>query len=365
VRALWEPRTPLRLVHLLLVAFPLGLAEFVLLVTGLVLGIGTVVLFGVPLLVGLMLAWRRLARLERRLLGRLHGLSLPDPYRALTAPTRLGRVRERLADPATWRDLAYLLLAFPLGLVSFTLTLTAVATTLALLTAPVWAQVSTPDGFLFGADTPLEGLAIVPLSLLAGVLTLALVRALSALYGAVARLFLTAAPDPELTSRVSALEDARARIIAAADAERRRLERDLHDGAQQRLVAVSQRRLAKGQDASALVAQADLDAREAVAELRDLARGAPARGGGGRGVLHRGRGAHERREVRRGEPRARGPRRGRGAAGARGGRRRGGRRRASPGRCPCTRPASRSSWPPWGSSGSSRAPAPSGPSGSS
>jgi len=76
------------------------LAEFVLLVSGLVLGIGTVVLFGGPLLVGLMLAWRRLARFERRVLERFHGVPLPDPYRALTAATRLARVRERLADPA-------------------------------------------------------------------------------------------------------------------------------------------------------------------------------------------------------------------------------------------------------------------------
>ncbi len=146
MRVLWDSRTPLRFVHLMLVAFPLGLAEFVLLVTGLVLGIGTVVLFGVPLLVGLMLAWRRLARLERRLLMRFHGVSLPDPYRALTAATRFGRVRERLADPATWRDLAYLLLAFPLGLVSFTATFTAVSITFALLTAPLWVAVAGSDG---------------------------------------------------------------------------------------------------------------------------------------------------------------------------------------------------------------------------
>ena len=43
----------------------------------------------------------------------------------------------------------------------------------------------------------------------------------------------------QLHERVDDLRDARARIIAAGDAERRRIERDLHDGAQQRLVALS------------------------------------------------------------------------------------------------------------------------------
>jgi signal transduction histidine kinase len=82
-----------------------------------------------------------------------------------------------------------------------------------------------------------------------------------------------------MTARVAALQDSRARIIAAADAERRRLERDLHDGAQQRLVALSmqlglaKRRLAKGEEVGDLVATADQEARAAIEELRDLARG--------------------------------------------------------------------------------------------
>ena len=82
-----------------------------------------------------------------------------------------------------------------------------------------------------------------------------------------------------MTARVAALQDSRARIIAAADAERRRLERDLHDGAQQRLVALSmqlglaKRRLAKGEDVGDLVVTADREAKAAIGELRDLARG--------------------------------------------------------------------------------------------
>jgi signal transduction histidine kinase len=83
-----------------------------------------------------------------------------------------------------------------------------------------------------------------------------------------------------LRDRVDDLRDARQRIIAAADAERRRIERDLHDGAQQRLIAVAvtlglaQTRIETDPAAAAiLIAQAREEAQLAVKELRELARG--------------------------------------------------------------------------------------------
>jgi signal transduction histidine kinase len=83
-----------------------------------------------------------------------------------------------------------------------------------------------------------------------------------------------------LRARVDHLHDARQRIIAAADEERRRIERDLHDGAQQRLVAVALTLgLAESQlesdpaNAARLIAQAREEAQLAIKELRDLARG--------------------------------------------------------------------------------------------
>jgi signal transduction histidine kinase len=83
-----------------------------------------------------------------------------------------------------------------------------------------------------------------------------------------------------LRDRVDTLHDARQRIIAAADAERRRIERDLHDGAQQRLIAVTmtlglaEQRIHSDPDgAAALVARAREEAQLAVKELRELARG--------------------------------------------------------------------------------------------
>jgi signal transduction histidine kinase len=84
----------------------------------------------------------------------------------------------------------------------------------------------------------------------------------------------------EYRARVADLRDARQRIIAAADAERRRIERDLHDGAQQRLVALATmlslaeaRFKTDPERAAELLARARQEAELAVKDLRDLARG--------------------------------------------------------------------------------------------
>jgi signal transduction histidine kinase len=83
-----------------------------------------------------------------------------------------------------------------------------------------------------------------------------------------------------LHARVDDLRTARQRIIAAADAERRRIERDLHDGAQQRMVAVAvtlgiaeARFKTDPEGALELLKQAREEAQAAVKELRELARG--------------------------------------------------------------------------------------------
>jgi signal transduction histidine kinase len=83
-----------------------------------------------------------------------------------------------------------------------------------------------------------------------------------------------------LRERVDDLRSARQRILAAADEERRRIERDLHDGAQQRMVSVAiTLGLAKTQierdpaEAARLIAEAHEEAQLAVKELRELARG--------------------------------------------------------------------------------------------
>ena len=88
-----------------------------------------------------------------------------------------------------------------------------------------------------------------------------------------------AAAELERRHQAAALRRSRARVIEAADSERRRVGRDLHDGAQQRLLAVAnllkvaQRRLDRGGDAVELLRMAQDELGEAQGELRDLARG--------------------------------------------------------------------------------------------
>jgi signal transduction histidine kinase len=280
VRALFPERLGRR-VGFLLLTLPLGLVYFCVLIVGLASAVGGAFIIGIPLFVALMFLWRALARFERRLLRRLLDVSIEDPYRTPVSATRLGRIRDRVTDPATWKDLAYLLLLLPIGIVSFTVVVCLAGTAVGLLTVAAWGW-SLPDGADLGfmhVDSVWEGVLVLPLALPVWLLFLLAVRGLVALHGGFARALLTASPDPVMAARVSALQDSRARIIAAADAERRRLERDLHDGAQQRLVAMSmslgmaRRRLEKGEDVRELVAGAEEELRAAISELRDLARG--------------------------------------------------------------------------------------------
>ena len=277
---LFPPRLGHRLAYLLL-TLPLGAFYFAVLLSGLLSAVGGAFIIGIPLFVGLMFLWRWLARCERRLLRRLLDVEIESPYRPLVSASRLGRVRDRAVDPATWKDLAYLLLLMPLGLVSATVVICLGGTAVGFLTMPLWVW-TIPGGIdvlFMQVDTVWEGILAAPLALPAWLLLLLAVRALTALHAGVARALLSPSPDPAMIARMSALQDSRARIIAAADAERRRLERDLHDGAQQRLVALSmalglaKRRLAKGEDVTDLVDAADSELRAAITELRDLARG--------------------------------------------------------------------------------------------
>ena len=107
-----------------------------------------------------------------------------------------------------------------------------------------------------------------------------LTRGLAAADAAVARWLLGSGRRAELTARIGELETSRAKVMDAAEAERMRIERDLHDGAQQRLVSLAMelgRAKAKfGTDpeaAAAIVGQAHEQAKEALTELRNLVRG--------------------------------------------------------------------------------------------
>jgi signal transduction histidine kinase len=283
IRPILDAATYRRILYLLL-ALPLGVAEFTFLVTAISFGFGTAVtLIGIPVLIGAVWAWRWLAQLERALIGRLVGVDIPSPYR----PDPVGgrwwrRLAARLSDPATWKDLAFLLLQLPVAIVSFTVAVTVLGLGLGLLFAPAYYWALSDGEFIaaLDVDTLLEAIAVVPVGALILLVGIPGLNALGRLYGWLASQLLGSNADPELTAQVHELEDARSRIIAAADAERRRIERDLHDGAQQRLVALAlnlrmaEQRAESGDPAAAeLVRQAGEEANLALKELRDLARG--------------------------------------------------------------------------------------------
>jgi signal transduction histidine kinase len=105
---------------------------------------------------------------------------------------------------------------------------------------------------------------------------------MATLHGAIIRALLGPSGTAVLQQRVEQLSESREASVDAAEAERRRIERDLHDGAQQRLVALAmdlglaKERLERGDDDAAtvaLVGHAHDEAKRAITELRELVRG--------------------------------------------------------------------------------------------
>jgi two-component system, OmpR family, phosphate regulon sensor histidine kinase PhoR len=114
----------------LLAAFPLGIAYFVFLITGLSVGFATLIIWiGAAILVGTMVAWSGLAGFERALARNWLGVAIttPPPLPAAGA-SRWQGIMARFRDPMTWTTLLFLLLKFPYGIVSFSLALTLLVT---------------------------------------------------------------------------------------------------------------------------------------------------------------------------------------------------------------------------------------------
>jgi signal transduction histidine kinase len=220
-------------------------------------------------------AARQLADLTRRLCGEWCGVPIASPYRSAPAGegefgslTWQQRRQWLTADPATWRDLAFFFLNPWLGAV--------------LASAPVAAIVygifgmALPRRVIPQADVishPVYGILLAAGGFLAAPW---LLRG----YGEFARSLLGPTQHTELAQRVSHLARTRSDTIDAGAAEVRRIERDLHDGAQARLVAMGMTLDAAGQlidtnpaAAQALLTEARDNSVRALAELRDLVRG--------------------------------------------------------------------------------------------
>ena len=280
-----SPTTWLALVHLF-AGFVIGLVVFTVMVTGISVGFGLLAVFGLGALVLASVFWfsGQVARAERARFALLLGerITAPPP----DAPGLKGwRGMWRAATRAAmWKHTAYSLIRLPLSAIEVVPLMLVWSGGLALATLPFY-NFALPGGAAHLGSWRLGGFWCPTLSLLIGVALLftapVLTRALAISDAYVARRLLgPPRSQAELTARIGQLETSRARVIDAAEAERMRIERDLHDGAQQRLVSLAMelgRAKAKfetdPQAAAAIVGQAHEQAKEALAELRNLVRG--------------------------------------------------------------------------------------------
>ncbi|HEY8548055.1 MAG TPA: sensor histidine kinase [Acidimicrobiales bacterium] len=278
------------LVHLVLDVF-VGAATFTAVVTvGFVSGIMLLVPFLWPLAavgfwflfaLGRLIGWS-----ERSRFRSLLGLDLADPVPPLQGSNPWRRFLERFRDWARWRELVHGLVLLPVGLFTSLLTLAAWCVPVALIGLPLYVDELPGDEARFGLfsigteQQPgvwlLAVAGVVGLVFLAPWITVGLARA----DAWIAR-HLLSRPESELVkARLGELEVSRSAAVDSAEAERRRIERDLHDGAQQRLVALAmglgaarERLESDPERGRQLVAEAHEEAKAALKDLRDLVRG--------------------------------------------------------------------------------------------
>ncbi|MFF1464383.1 sensor histidine kinase [Streptomyces sp. NPDC058330] len=232
---------------------------------------------GLPFVVAALLGARGLGALHRRLTGRLLGEHVEAPAGLPRPAGVLARGRAVLTDPVAWRTLVYLVLRLPLGVLGFA---AAVALPLGcgwLIGFPLWVRLLQPGPRPAGL---LDAVAVV-LGVILLFLVPAAVRALGGANRRLARLLLGPARGQQ---RVRELESARATLLTENTDQFRRLERDLHDGTQARLVALAIT-LSLAEDALApatgpdlgrlrtLVDRARGQTDDTITELRQLTRG--------------------------------------------------------------------------------------------
>ncbi|MGB6058105.1 MAG: sensor histidine kinase [Microthrixaceae bacterium] len=287
------------LVHLLCGLF-IGYLVTVFVFVGLVLSVSTLIVLPVAIILswlGFMII-HGMARVERSRYRALLGVDLADPMalqfasepsqeslrKARRLATIWSRYKARLSSGGRWRELLYLLLRLPVSAIEAGLLVVLWPGSLVLATLPFWAgrlpnrsadfglfAIGSGPGVWLGA---LIGVAVLLYLAPWGTVVLAQV---DVTFG---RSLLAYGSRSEMEQTVDRLETSRAAAIEGAEAERRRIERDLHDGAQQRLIAaamdlgVAKERLVLDPPAGReLVDRAHVEVKAAMRELRDLVRG--------------------------------------------------------------------------------------------
>lgn len=277
----WLASTGLALAHRLL-NLPLGVFYFSVLAVGLALGTGLLItLLGMPILIGMASVTRALSNFERARLNACSGTGLLPRHSLPVAAGWLASLSAIARDAATWRYLVFLLLRLPVGLFTFTAMVTVWSVSISLLLSPVfyWLGLFQINVGRWVVDGPAAMLAATGVGVLLLVVAVGVTHGLARLEALLATALLEASPE-ELQRRVDDMAQSRSRTISLADRERRRLERDLHDGAQQRIVSLAmtlglaQQKLATNPEQGArLVKEAHEEAKRALQDLRDLARG--------------------------------------------------------------------------------------------
>jgi signal transduction histidine kinase len=245
-----------------------------------------ITLVGLPILTATFVLARGAAWFERRRARALLGVLIADPVRR---PAKGDGLWQKLVTPfrdrTTWKELFYLWLVQPVqSIVNFTVAVTAWAIPLWAITLPIYAvrwQRAAPK--LWSGERLDTWSEVIPVAV-AGLLVLPLVpwviRGFARADAAAARWGLSPSKTEALEERVDTLRQAQARSVDIAMADRRQIERDLHDGAQQRLLSLGMdlgmalEKFESDPDAArALVGDAHQELQRAIAELRNLARG--------------------------------------------------------------------------------------------
>jgi signal transduction histidine kinase len=264
----------------------MGIVTFSLTITFLALSAGLLVTFllALPAIWMLFTLARGLAKAERSRARALMDVEIADPVPPLTRAGWIGRLGERARSRQRWREIAYHLALLPVGVIGYALSTAAWSGSLAMIGMPFYVDQlpGSSAKFYFFELTSGRGaaaaaaLGVVGLVFVAPWITLAAAN----IQASMARGLLGPSQDQALVQQVSRLETSRTAAVDSAEAERRRIERDLHDGAQQRLVA-----LAAGlgaarekldddpEQARAMVSEAHEEAKAALKDIRDLVRG--------------------------------------------------------------------------------------------
>jgi signal transduction histidine kinase len=283
-------RHPLRLLRTMgfnLTGFPVALVSFITTVILLATSAGLLITFVFALpFIWLLFVWSRLlGRVERSRVDALLDVRIPDPIPPLESDKWFRRLVERAKSGARWKQIAHHLAFLPVATIGFALMVAVWSGSLALVLLPAYVGELPGESakFYFFEITAGGGTALAVIAGVAGLLLVApwVTIGVAKVELALDRALLGPNAEQLHALQVRRLERSRTAAVDSAEAERRRIERDLHDGAQQRLVALAAN-LGSARDklehdqteeGTAMVAHAHEEAKAALREIRDLVRG--------------------------------------------------------------------------------------------